>query len=91
MDKQTLVYYAKQSVKQPLLYTIGILTAIVGYTHLGLDWLYRKLNSWYIKSPTYYVKTDKPPCCSTLDPDPYLSSIARRFAAAEEGPKTSDK
>ena len=35
--RATVLYYAKQSVKQPLLYTVGITTAVIGYTHIGFE------------------------------------------------------
>jgi hypothetical protein len=89
--RNTILYYSKQTVKQPLLYTFGILTAIVGYTHLGLNWLYERIRDWHIKEPTYRVPMTDSDAFKNLDPDPYLSGIARKFTVADDTPKHSEK
>jgi len=75
--KTTILYWAKQTVKQPLLYTTGILTAIVGYTHLGLNWLYERIRDWHIEAPTRMTDSDT---FQNINPDPYLSSIVRKLS-----------
>lgn len=74
--KNTLIYYAKQTIKQPLLYTTAILTAIFGYTHIGLHLVYERIRDWHIPDPTYTIPRV---FGSSLDPDPYITGITQNF------------
>ena len=89
--RATILYYAKQTVKQPLLYTVGITTAIIGYTHIGLNYVYERIRDWHIKEPTYRVPMTDSDTFNNLNPDPYLTSIARKFSVPDDTPKHSEK
>jgi len=86
--KSTLIYYTKQTVKQPLLYVVGITTAIIGYLHLGLNALYERIRDWHIKEPTYTIPSD---AFQNINPDPYITGLARRFGSCDDTPEHSEK